>query len=136
MRTRRIAALAFVAMFTLVGCRDRSTPQDKADELCREMAELDATVTQLAALEPGPNSGARVRELRTQMETRYREVQEASEEVQSLRIDTVTQAYMNVLRSVNGVNDQATHAQAEAQIDTTAGEFSTARLDFHTTARC
>lgn len=123
-------------MLALVGCRDRSTEQDAQDDLCAELAELDGSVVQVAALEPTAANVARLRQLRTQMEAQFREVQESSEDVGALRVDAITQAYNNVLRTINGVNDEATFRQAEPQIDAAAGEFSTARLDLHTQAGC
>ena len=128
--------MACVAMLMLVGCRDRSTDQDHEDRLCFELAELDGTVTRLAALDPSTATVARVRELRAELETRYRELQEAARDAPTVRIDPVTQAYNNVLRSIGGVNDPATLAQAEPEIDRAAGEFSTARLELHTSAGC
>ncbi len=137
--TRRfapLAAMGCVAMLMLVGCRDRSTSQDDQDKLCVEVAEVDGTVTQLAAVEPNAGGVARIRDLRARMEAQWRDVEEASREVGSFRIDAVRQAYNNVLASVNGVNDEATLRDAEPRIDTAAGEFSTARTDMHAMAGC
>ncbi|MCA1691521.1 MAG: hypothetical protein ABR540_18285 [Acidimicrobiales bacterium] len=99
------------------------------------MAELDASATKLAGLEPTAPV-AQVRQLRAEMEARYRDVQEAAEDADAVRIDTVTQAYNNVLRSTNGVNSQEALAQAEPEIDRTAGEFSDARVQLHTSSGC
>lgn len=137
--TRRfapLAAMGCVAVLMLVGCRDRSSVQDDQDKLCGEVAEVDGTVTQLAAVEPNAGGAARIRELRTQLEAQWQDVEEASRDVGSFRIDAVRQAYNNVLASINGVNDEATLRAAEPRIDAAAGEFSTSRVDLHTTAGC
>ncbi len=139
MRTMRfapLAAIGCVALLALVGCRDRSSVQDDQDKLCVEVAEVDRSVTELAAVEPNAGGAARIREIRTRLEAQWREVEEASKEVGSFRIDAVRQAYNNVLASINGVNDEGTLRQAEPRIDAAAGEFSTARLDMHNTAGC
>jgi hypothetical protein len=131
-----MATLVCVALLMLVGCRDRSTDQDHRDTLCAELGELDEAVARLAALEPTAASVPRVRELRSEMEEEYRDVQAAAGDATGVRLEPVTQAYNNVLRSINGVNDQATLAEAERRIDDAAGEFSTARLELHNSARC
>jgi hypothetical protein len=134
--TRRLAVLMSIAMLLLVGCRDRDTEQGQKDKVCEEVAELDASVAQLAALEPTAANVPRVRELRSLMESQYGDVQEAAEDASGITIEPVTQAYNTVLRSIQGVNDQATLAQAESGIDDAAGQFSNARLELHTNARC
>lgn len=136
MRTRRLAIVACVALLLLGGCRDRSTAQDKRDKLCEEVAELDGTVTRLAALEPSAATGAEVRELRARLEAQHRDVEEAAEDADDVRVEPVNQAYNNVVRSVSGVNDQATLIQAQSQIDQAAGDFSNARVELHSSARC
>jgi hypothetical protein len=123
-------------MFLLVGCRDRSTVQDAQDKLCSELGRVEGSVAQIAAVEPGPGAVARIRQLRTQMEAQYADAQEAASDVGAIRTDAVNGAYQKFLGSLNGVNDEATLVQAQAQIDQAAGEFSTARLDLHTTAAC
>jgi uncharacterized lipoprotein NlpE involved in copper resistance len=134
--TRRFAALVCIALFMLVGCRDRSTEQGSKDKVCEEVAELDASVAQLAALAPTAANVPRVRELRSRMEAQYEDVQEAGEDASDITLEPVTQAYNAVLRSIQGVNDEATLAQAESGIDDAAGQFSNARLELHTNARC
>lgn len=137
--TRRFAPLAVmgcVALLALVGCRDRSTEQDKNDMLCTELSEVDGTVSRLAAAEPNAAGVAQVRLLRTQIEAQWRDVEEASRDAGGVNIQPVQQAYNNVLTSIRGVNDEASLREAEPRIDQAAGEFSTARLDLHTTARC
>jgi hypothetical protein len=134
--TRRLAVLMSIAMLLLVGCRDRDTEQGQKDKVCEEVAELDASVAQLAALEPTAANVPRVRELLSLMESQYGDVQEAAEDASGITIEPVTQAYNTVLRSIQGVNDQATLAQAESGIDDAAGQFSNARLELHTNARC
>ncbi len=136
MRTRRLAVLLCIGVFMLVGCRDRSTDQGRKDKVCEELAELDGSVARLAALEPSAANVPRVRELRSQMEAQYKDVEEAADDAEDIRLEPVTQAYNAVLRSIQGVNDQGTFAQAEPTIDQAAGEFSTARLELHTSARC
>ena len=137
MTTRRLATIFCVALLALVGCRDRSTDQDKQDKLCAQLGELDGVVARLAAVDSGaPDAVAQLRSLRSQLEAEYRDVQEAARDADNTRMDAVTQAYNKVVRSVSGVNDQATLAQAEPAIDEAAGEFSTARLELHTQARC
>ncbi|MDQ3979209.1 MAG: hypothetical protein M3314_06620 [Actinomycetota bacterium] len=134
--TRRLAVLMSIAVLLLVGCGDGDTEQGQKDKVCEEVAELDASVAQLAALEPTAANVPRVRELRSLMESQYGDVQDAAEDASGITIEPVTQAYNTVLRSIQGVNDQATLAQAESGIDDAAGQLSNARLELHTNARC
>ncbi len=136
MKTWRLATVACGALLVLTGCRDRSTAQSDQDKLCSEVAQLDGSVAQLAALEPSAASVARVKELRLQIEKQYKDVQDAAKDASGINIQPLTQAYNNVLRSINGVNDQDSLARAEPQIDQAAGEFSTARTDLHSAAHC
>ena len=134
--TRRFAVLVCIALFSLVACGERSTEQGDRDKVCEELAEVDGSVAQIAALEPSAANVPRLRELRTRMEAQYKDVQDAAEDATDIRLEPVTQAYNAVLRTIQGVNDQASLAQAERPIDDTAGQFSTARLEFNNNARC
>ena len=134
--TRRLAALVCMALLLLVGCRDRTTEQGRRDKVCEELAELDGSAAQLAALEPTAANVPRVREFRSRMEAQYKDVQEAAEDASGITLETVSRVYNAVLRSIQGVNDQATLMQAESAIDEAAGQLSSARLELHTNARC
>jgi hypothetical protein len=101
-----------------------------------EVAQLDGQIAQAAGLEPSTASVARLKQLRVEMEKQYKDVQDAAKDASDVNIQPLSQAYNNVLRSINGVNDQDALARAESQIDQAAGEFSTARLDLHNTAGC
>lgn len=135
---RRFFAAACVAtvMLSFAACRDRSSVQDHQDKLCVELSKLDASVTKLAALTPSASSGAQVRQIRSDMASEYKNVQDAAKDVGSFKIDGVTKAYNDVLASFRSVNDQTTLAAAHDQIDKAAGEFSDARLQLNTTAGC
>ncbi|MEW6152922.1 MAG: hypothetical protein AB1673_02880 [Actinomycetota bacterium] len=137
MNKRRCAAVVCaLALVVLSGCRDRSTAQDKADRLCREVAEVDAIVTQLAALEPTAANAARVGELRSRLESEYADVERAARDTSGLSTAELTAAYNQVLAATSGVNSEASLAQARPAINVAAGEFSSARVDLHTTGRC
>ncbi len=122
-------------LLLLVGCRDRSTEQDHRDKLCAELGELDGAVAEAAALDASQASVVRLRELRSEMEAKNRDVQAAGREVDGINLGPINTAYNSVIRATN-VNDQAGLAAAEVQIDNAAGEFATARLELHTAARC
>lgn len=136
MSTRRLLPIVFVALFLLVGCRDRSTVQDAQDDLCAEVSELDGTAARIAAVEPNAASVAQVRALRAQLEAQFRDVEEAAREAQAVNVDAVRQSYNSLLRATGGVNDQAALVQAEPQIDQAAGALSEARLQLNSSAGC
>ena len=137
MRTRQWATLACVALLTLgVGCRDRSSVQDKEDKLCVEAAKLDASVTKLAGLAASNGDPAQIPKIRAEMEARHRDVLEAAKDVTALRIDKLNAAYDNVLKSINGVNSKESLAAAQPTIDHAASDFAAARLDMYDTAGC
>ncbi len=122
-------------MLALGACRDRSTPQDAQDKLCTRVAELDGLVSKLAALEPTTANLIQVRVLRIDIESKYKDVQEAAKDA-GVGYDALTRAYNDVLRSTNGVNDQTAFEQAAPQMDQAAGEFSEARLQLTMSAGC
>lgn len=137
MRTTRLAmVLACGALLVLGGCRDRSTPQDKQDTLCVELAKLDASVTKLASVAASAGNPSQVQQLRAAMEAQYLKVKEAAKDVTAFRLDSIDTAYQNVLKSSNGVNSPASLAAAQPTIDAAASAFAAARLDLHSTAGC
>ena len=138
MTMRRFAAVVCVGMFLLVGCRDRSTPQNKADKLCVEMGKLDGTVTQMTAatVNPTPASLASFKSLRDQLAGQYAGVEAAAKDVTAYHIDKFTTTYNNFVKTVNGVNDVAALSAKHAEIDAAAGELATARLDLYDTGKC
>jgi hypothetical protein len=136
MRTRRVATMACIALLMMAGCRDRSTTQDKEDTLCVKLALLDASVTKLASLAASGGSAGQVPQIRAELESRYRDLQAAAKKASAVRLDPVTAAYNNVLKSISGVNSQPALAAAQPAIDKAASDFAAARLDLFTTAGC
>ncbi len=139
MRTWRLTTLACVALMLLgVGCRDRSTAQDKEDKLCVELGELDQSITKLASLAASGGDPAMVATLRAEIEARYAEAQKAAEDTPALTssMAKVNAAYDMVIQSISGVNSEATLREAQPRIDSAAGEYATARLELYDTAGC
>lgn len=137
MRTRRFATLACVALLVLgVGCRDRSTPQDKQDTLCVTLGKVDATVTKIASVAASGGDATQVPKLRTELETKWGDVEAAAKKVSAFRIDNVRTAYNEVLKSISGVNNQSALAAGQPAIDKASSDFAAARLDLYNTAGC
>ncbi|MGH9224911.1 MAG: hypothetical protein ACRD2W_14310 [Acidimicrobiales bacterium] len=135
---RRLAALACIGMLLLVGCRDRSTPQNKSDKLCVEMGEIDGTITQMTAhaATGTPEAFARFRALRDRLPGQWAEVEEASMDVTSYQIGDLRNSYNKFLQTVSGVNDAATMAAKYPEIDVASGEFATVRLEAYNNLGC
>ncbi len=137
MRTRQWATLACVALLMLgVGCRDRSSVQDKEDKLCVEMGKLDATVTKLAGLAASGGNPSQLTQIRADLDKGYKNVQEAAKKVSAFKIDRLTTAYNNVLKTIQGVNSKETLAANQPAIDHAASDFAAARLEIYDTAGC
>lgn len=132
---RRFSALAFVALVALVGCADRSTPQDKQDKLCSKLGVMDKTVTELAALTPTATV-QQVKTLKGQLDAEYKDVQAAAKDVSAFTIAPVTDAYNQLAKTVNGITTQDALVAAIPQIDAEAGTFSDARLQVNTNGTC
>lgn len=131
--------LACVALMVLgVGCRDRSTSQDKEDTLCVRLGELDQSITKLASLAASNGNPAQVASIRSEMDSRYKAAQDAAKKTPALNSNMakVSTAYDNVLKSLNGVTNQATLAAAQPNIDHAASDFAAARLELYDTAGC
>ena len=133
---RRVAALACIGMFLLVGCRDRSTPQNKSDKLCVEMGEIDGSVTQMTAYAATGQNFDKFRALRDKLPAQWQDVEDASKDVTAYQINDVRTAYNKYLSTVNGVNDAATMSAKYVEIDAAAGEFATARLAAYQSLSC
>jgi len=135
---RRLAALACVGTFLLVGCADRSTPQNKQDKLCVEMGEIDGTITQMTALAAagGGANAAKFRDLREKLADQWADVEKASRDVTSFQITRVRETYNAFLQTVNGVNDAATMTARYVEIDRASGNFAVARLDAYDALGC
>ena len=135
---RRLAALACIGFFVLVGCRDRSTPQNRQDELCVEMGELDGTITQMTAYAAagGDANATKFRQLRDKLAGQFNEVEDAAKDVTSYQITGVRDTYNKFVQTVQGVNDAATMTAKYVEIDKTAGDFATARLEAYNTLGC
>jgi hypothetical protein len=127
--------MACLALVVLAGCADRSTLQDKADNLCNKLAVMDGSVTQLAAL-TDQATVAQVKALKAKIDAEYKDVQAAAAKYAAYRIDLITKAYNDLSAAVAPVNNQAAVAAALPNIGNAAGEFSDARVDINTTARC
>ena len=136
MGSKRLATVVCLALLTLVGCRDRSTVQDKQDKLCSAVADLDGSATQIAAVQPDAGGVARIKVLRLDMQAQYKRLQDAAKDAQAIRIDPITQAYNKVLSSINGINDPTALAQAQPRINQAVGEFSDARTQLNQSAGC
>ena len=136
MTLRRLAVLACVGMFMLVGCRDRSTPQDKSDTLCVKMGEIDGSVTQMVAYAAAPANFAKFRALRDGLAGQWAAVEKAAKDVTSFKIDEVTKTYNAYLKTVTAVNDGNAMTAKYAEIDKTAGDFATARLEAYNSLGC
>lgn len=134
---KTVRTLACVALLVgLTACADRSTAQDDQDKLCEELAQMDGTVTRLAALDPNTVTVQQVRDLKAQIDREYRDVQEAAEEASPPRMDLVRSAYDNLSRSVATVNSRETFTAALPAINTAAGELSDARVEVHSSGGC
>jgi hypothetical protein len=137
MRTMRVTTLACVALLALgVGCRDRSTAQDKEDTLCVELGKVDATITKIASIAASGGNASQLPQLRAELDTKWRGVEAAAKDVSAVKIDGVRTAYQNFLKTLNGVNNQATLAAGQPAIDRAAGDFAVARLDLYDAAGC
>jgi hypothetical protein len=134
---RMVRACACLALILgLAGCADRSSIQDDNDKLCDELAQMDGTVTRLAALDPNTVTVQQVRDLKAQIDREYRDVQEAAKEAAPPRMDLVTSAYDNLSRSVATVNSREAFTSALPGINQAAGELSEARVEVNTTGGC
>ena len=137
MRTRQWATLACVALLMLgVGCRDRSSVQDKEDKLCVEVGKLDATVTKLAGVAASAGNPNQLSQIRSDLQAGYNKVVAASKKVTAFKIDKLTAAYNVVLASFQGVNNPASLAAAQPKIDKAASDFAAVRLDLYDAAGC
>ena len=136
MKTTRLVAVAGFALLVLAGCSHATNVQAANDKLCSRVADMDGTVTQVAALDPTTPNVAQLRALRLKLAAEYKDVQDAAKDANSIRIDTITQAYQRVVSATNSVNDQGSFERAEAPIDDAAGQFSDARTQLNTSAGC
>jgi hypothetical protein len=120
----------------LAGCSHSTNVQTANDKLCSRVADMDGTVSQMAALDPTTANVAPLRALRVKLAAQYKDVQDAAKDANSIHIDTITQAYQKVVSAVNSVNDQGSFERAEAPIDDAAGQFSDARTTLNSSAGC
>ena len=137
MRARRLATFGCVAVLLLgVGCRDRSTPQDKEDTLCVQLGKLDQSITQLASVAASGGNPAQVATLRAQMASKYKDVQAAAKKATALQLGNVTKAYNEVVTASASANTPEALAAAQPKIDMAASDFAAARLDLYNNAGC
>ncbi len=136
MATRRLVPVAAVALLMLVGCSHATNVQASNDKLCSRVADMDGTVTQMAALDPTTPNVAQLRALRLKLAAQYKDVQDAAKDANSIHIDTITQAYQKVVGTENGVNDQGSFQAAQAPLGDAAGQFSDARTTLNSAAGC
>lgn len=130
-----VGCLALAALVGLVGCADRSTPQDKQDTLCADLGAMDGSVTQLAALTPTATV-QQVKTLKAKIDVQYKVVLSAAKNVSAFSIGPVTDAYNQLTKVVNTVTTQDALVAALPQIGDAAGALSDARLQVNTSGGC
>jgi hypothetical protein len=135
-KTWRLVPVAAVALLMLAGCTHATNVQAANDKLCSRVADMDGTVTQMAALDPSTPNVAQLRALRLKLAAEYKDVQDAAKDADSVRIDPITQAYQTVVKASNSVNDTNSFQAAEAPLGDAAGQFSDARTALNSSAGC
>lgn len=128
--------MAALVLLLLAGCSHATNVQAANDKLCSRVADMDGTVTQMAALDPTTVNVAQLRALRLKLAAEYKDTQDAAKDANSIRIDTITQAYQKVVSAVNSVNDEGSFQRAEGALDDATGQFSDARTQLNTSAGC
>lgn len=136
MKTTRVLLLAAVGLLWLAGCSHATNVQATNDRLCSRVADMDGTVTSMAALDPTTANVVQLRTLRLKLAAQYKDVQDAAKDANSIRIDPISQAYQTVVSAANRVNDQGSFEAAQGQLDDAAGQFSDARTALNSSAGC
>lgn len=124
-----VAALAMA----LGACGSWSPNDPPEEELCNEVAELDAALTTLASL-PDNAPASAVQQARGRLDQEYQEVVEKAGET-NIGIDGVTTAYNNAVRAVGTATSQGVGA-AKEQFDQAAAQLNQARTQINQTAGC
>jgi hypothetical protein len=130
---RALSSLAFLP-FLLLAC-DQPTTADLESELCNNLDQLGAALTELSQVN-AQSSVSDLRDARDNVAQAYQDVRTSASAVEASRLEDLQVAYDNLDSTVNNISGRETVGEAAGNVATALSNVQAARQQVDADLNC